>query len=162
MNKQTVWVDVDRCTGCGACVEVCPVGALALVDGRAQVDEETCSGCEACVDVCPEDAIQPVVQGELVPARERPVPQTFRPGFPIQQQRPLAETAGTAVAAAGAGLLVRAVGALARAVGRWLAERPAASSRSQQAQETSAGAMPTTSRGGRGGRRRSRHRRRGG
>jgi Fe-S-cluster-containing hydrogenase component 2 len=66
MERQTVWVDVARCTGCGACVNACPVGAIALIDGKARVDEETCTGCEACVDVCPEDAIQPVVRGELV------------------------------------------------------------------------------------------------
>ena len=68
MDEQTAWVDVTRCTGCGACVEVCPVGAVALVDGKARVDEELCTGCGACVDACPEGAIQPVVQGELVPA----------------------------------------------------------------------------------------------
>ena len=27
--------DEDRCTGCGACVPVCPAGALALAKGRA-------------------------------------------------------------------------------------------------------------------------------
>ena len=102
MKRQTVWVDVARCTGCGACVEVCPVGAIALVDGKAHVDEKTCAGCQACVNLCPEEAIQPVVQGELVVAPERPAPAVRQPG-------PLAETAG----------------ALARAVGRWLTQEPA-------------------------------------
>jgi ferredoxin-type protein NapF len=27
-------VDEDRCTGCGACVPVCPVGAVGLPEGR--------------------------------------------------------------------------------------------------------------------------------
>jgi Fe-S-cluster-containing hydrogenase component 2 len=95
MERQTVWVDVARCTGCGACVEVCPVGAMSLVDGKASVDEEACTGCEACVDACPEGAIQPVVQGELVPVPERPAPA-------VRQPSPLAETAGTVVVATGA------------------------------------------------------------
>ena len=38
MERQTVWVEVARCTGCGACVDACPVGAMALIDGKARVD----------------------------------------------------------------------------------------------------------------------------
>jgi len=150
MNTQKMWVDSDRCTGCGACVEVCPVGAIALVDGKARVDEEACTGCAACVDACPEDAIQPVVQGELVPipvgAR---LPRPYRPS-------PLAQTAGTAVVVTGAGLVVKAAGALARAVGRWLTRRPEAGAGSPVRGTSPAGGGR---RGGRGGRRR---RRRGG
>ena len=80
MGTQTMWVDSDRCTGCGECVEVCPTEAMAMVDGKARVDEETCIGCGDCADECPEDAIQPVVQGELVPAPQRPAPTVYRPG----------------------------------------------------------------------------------
>jgi Fe-S-cluster-containing hydrogenase component 2 len=56
INTQKVWVDSDSCTGCGACVEVCPVEAIALVDGKAHIDEETCIGCGACADECPQNA----------------------------------------------------------------------------------------------------------
>ena len=73
MDGPTVWVDVIRCTGCGACVEVCPVGAIALVDGKARVDEELCTGCGACVDACPESAI-PMASVDASVAR---VPQSF-------------------------------------------------------------------------------------
>ena len=57
MDKQTVWVDVARCTGCGTCVEMCPVEAIALVDGKARVDEGRCIGCGLCVTTCPNDAL---------------------------------------------------------------------------------------------------------
>ena len=150
MERQKVWVDVARCTGCGVCVDVCPVGAIALVDGKACVDEETCTGCEACMDACPEDAVQPVVQGELVPVPERPAPAVWQPS-------PLAETAGAAVVAAGVGLLAKAGRALAQAVGHWLMQPPARAG--SPAARTSSTAE---SRGAAGRGRQMRRRRRGG
>jgi Fe-S-cluster-containing hydrogenase component 2 len=150
MKRQTVWVDAARCTGCGACVEVCPVGAIALVGGKARVDEEACTGCEACVDACPEGAIQPVAQGELIPVPERPAPA-------VRQPSPLAETAGAVAVATGVGLLAQAGRALVRAVERWLARPPA------QAGLPATGVPPTARSQGTPGRgRRARHRRRGG
>jgi ferredoxin len=127
-RKQVVWIDAERCTGCGACLGVCPAGAIALVNGGARVVEETCTGCGACLDVCPEDAMHPVVQGELVQVEERPMLER-RPAAPpapaVERTRPLVETAGPAVAAVGVGVLMRAADALMRAIGGWLAERPA-------------------------------------
>ena len=152
MERQTVWVDVACCTGCGVCVDACPVGAMALIDGKARVDEETCTRCEACVDVCPEDAIQPVVRGELVPVPERLPPA-------VRQPSPLAETAGAVAVATGVGLLAQAGRALVRAVGRWLTRPPA------EAGSPAAKASPTAESGGaagRGGRGRRVRRRRGG
>ena len=48
----------DNCTGCGSCVEVCPVEAITLVDGIASVNEDDCSECGACEAECPNDAIK--------------------------------------------------------------------------------------------------------
>ena len=50
-------VDAEKCTGCGACVEVCPLEAITLEDGIAVVDEDTCTECGLCVDECPNEAI---------------------------------------------------------------------------------------------------------
>jgi len=59
-------VDVEKCTGTGACVKAClREEALSLVemevDGkkvrRAEVNPALCNGCGACVAVCPENAI---------------------------------------------------------------------------------------------------------
>jgi ferredoxin len=50
-------VDAETCTGCEACVESCPVEAIAMKDNIAVVDESTCSDCGACVDACPVEAI---------------------------------------------------------------------------------------------------------
>lgn len=50
-------VDRKKCTGCGACVEVCPVEAIKMVNDVAVIDENECTECGLCVDECPEDAI---------------------------------------------------------------------------------------------------------
>jgi Fe-S-cluster-containing hydrogenase component 2 len=55
MNFPTV--NKDECTGCGACTDVCPMEAIELVEGIAQIDNDNCSNCRACVDECPVEAI---------------------------------------------------------------------------------------------------------
>ena len=49
-------VDKETCVGCGACVAVCPVGAISLED-KAHIDADACIGCGACVNACPVGAI---------------------------------------------------------------------------------------------------------
>ncbi len=51
-----VKVDENKCTGCGICIDVCPVGAIT-VDDVAKIDSETCTGCCACINECPNNAI---------------------------------------------------------------------------------------------------------
>ena len=46
----------DECLSCGACVEVCPVGAISEGDIYV-IDTDTCIECGACVDICPTGAI---------------------------------------------------------------------------------------------------------
>jgi NAD-dependent dihydropyrimidine dehydrogenase PreA subunit len=49
---------VELCTGCGECVEACPVQALALEeDHAALVNADDCQYCGDCEDLCPEGAI---------------------------------------------------------------------------------------------------------
>ncbi len=49
----------DNCRGCVAhpCVEVCPKGATAIVNGRSVIDQEKCIKCGKCKAACPYDAI---------------------------------------------------------------------------------------------------------
>ena len=48
--------DLASCCGLGACVDACPFGVRALVDGQARL-VEPCFGCGVCVAACPEGAI---------------------------------------------------------------------------------------------------------
>ena len=50
-------VDSEKCTGCEACVDSCPVDAIEMKDDLAVIDADTCSDCGACVDACPVEAI---------------------------------------------------------------------------------------------------------
>lgn len=51
-----VKVDKEKCTGCRACVEVCPVNAIKIESEKAVIAEE-CVECSACVNECPNEAI---------------------------------------------------------------------------------------------------------
>lgn len=48
--------DLEKCTGCGNCVPVCPFGLLDMVDDKVQM-KEGCNLCGACVDACSYGAI---------------------------------------------------------------------------------------------------------
>ena len=49
-------IDLEKCTGCGMCVPVCPLGLLDIVDDKVQL-KEGCNLCGACQDACSYDAI---------------------------------------------------------------------------------------------------------
>ncbi|QEE16650.1 4Fe-4S binding protein [Promethearchaeum syntrophicum] len=55
-------IDVDACTGCGICVDKCPVDAMDLTENPerkniAQVNYDRCIGCGVCSRFCPSEAI---------------------------------------------------------------------------------------------------------
>lgn len=56
-SPEKAYVIADLCNGCQACVPVCPVKAISMVDGKARIDPFQCSGCGACIPVCPQEAI---------------------------------------------------------------------------------------------------------
>jgi NAD-dependent dihydropyrimidine dehydrogenase PreA subunit len=54
-----ILVDNDKCTGCGTCVDVCPVSVYEIRDEKAvPVKTYGCLLCRACEVQCPERAIQ--------------------------------------------------------------------------------------------------------
>lgn len=61
-----ILVAVERCKGCGLCIDVCQPGALALDQGFvnamghhpvALVDPAACTSCAKCARMCPDAAL---------------------------------------------------------------------------------------------------------
>ena len=51
-----VKIDRDKCTGCGACMDVCPVDAIKIEKAKAIISDK-CMDCGACMSQCPVGAI---------------------------------------------------------------------------------------------------------
>jgi MinD superfamily P-loop ATPase len=58
-------VDPDRCTACGACVNICQWQAPKQNGTTVSIDTDACEGCGACLHVCPAGAIatRPTLDG---------------------------------------------------------------------------------------------------
>ena len=59
-------IDVERCKGCGYCVEACPQKILRMAEEINSMgyhfvesfDPEKCKGCAFCAMMCPDTAIE--------------------------------------------------------------------------------------------------------
>ncbi len=57
MKKKAV-VNSSVCVACGACMKVCPRGAISIYRGcHAAVEETKCVGCGLCGKTCPAGCI---------------------------------------------------------------------------------------------------------
>lgn len=73
-----IYIDGEKCAGCGACEDACPVEAVRVSEGVARIDQDRCTECEACVEACPNEAILVVIEPaeeKAISPREQPAPE---------------------------------------------------------------------------------------
>lgn len=57
-KKQKPYVSKDKCTGCGTCVQICPMQVFAIEKNKSVVKKpDECIACKACEMQCPNEAI---------------------------------------------------------------------------------------------------------
>jgi thioredoxin reductase/ferredoxin len=79
-------INDDRCTGCDACVAVCPTNVLDLVSNKSRVLRfQDCIQCEACMFACPTEALVMFPEGGLPPPLKVPeIDEHFQTAIPGQ------------------------------------------------------------------------------
>lgn len=60
----------ERCTGCGACVDICPVNVIKMEGDFPLVDKEWCIGCGVCAVPCPASAVKLVRKSDAIPPKD--------------------------------------------------------------------------------------------
>jgi len=147
-----LYVDEKRCSGCGLCVDVCPVEAITLQDRVAAIDQNLCTECEACAAACPEGAILTVTEPALLPQLEREVAPYERQQATVPLAARLAPTVGAALFFMGREVVPRVASYLLDAWDRRMSSRSSIGGSEERA-------MPSTGKSKGGGRRsRKRHR----
>jgi ferredoxin len=56
-----VLINPGKCVACGNCVPVCPMGAIYLEDGLAQVNQDECVECSTCYRFLPSEGLPPAL-----------------------------------------------------------------------------------------------------
>ena len=64
-----VKVVIEKCTGCGSCLAVCPFGVIEIIDDKAVIGGG-CTMCGACVEACDFEAMIMEEEKEAAPASE--------------------------------------------------------------------------------------------
>lgn len=64
-------INPEKCNGCGICVDDCPMEAIELINGIAQINQTRCRECEACLSVCPMGAISTTASYRPISKPER-------------------------------------------------------------------------------------------
>ena len=72
MIRRIIQIDREKCNGCGACAEACHEGAIAMVDGKAELmRDDYCDGLGDCLPASPR-ARSPLWSAKRRPMTSRP------------------------------------------------------------------------------------------
>jgi Fe-S-cluster-containing hydrogenase component 2 len=77
-SRFVVHYDAESCTGCEACVEICPIRVISTNDSKVTIDSERCIGCGWCVLNCPSGSISMVLRDDL--------PKVYRNGAVLRRR----------------------------------------------------------------------------
>lgn len=55
--QHLIAVDIEKCSGCGICAQVCPSGSMRVENGKAAHLPSRCQTCLACIHACPQKSI---------------------------------------------------------------------------------------------------------
>lgn len=58
MSIEMPWIDETKCIGCGLCITKCPVNAISIKEGKAEINMDECIRCGKCHDICPQGAVR--------------------------------------------------------------------------------------------------------
>ena len=84
-KRRVIWIDQEKCDGCGMCVPSCAEGAIQIVDGKAQLLEDRfCDGLGACLGECPQGAL--TIETRDADEFEGPAPGAPHPDAPAPAQ----------------------------------------------------------------------------
>lgn len=79
MQREIIFIDEEKCDGCGLCIPNCHEGALQVIDGKARlISDLFCDGLGACIGHCPQGAIT-MEKREAEPYNERKVMEQILP-----------------------------------------------------------------------------------
>jgi len=76
-----IFIDEDRCTACGLCLDACAQGAISLGEGGAAIEQHLCTGCAACLAACPQAAIYEVEAAPVAAVSRAAEPGQQTPGL---------------------------------------------------------------------------------
>ena len=54
--KPEIFLNIEKCTGCGRCVPICPEAAVSIHNERSTTNRKRCTGCGVCAQACPSEA----------------------------------------------------------------------------------------------------------
>jgi iron only hydrogenase large subunit-like protein/nitrogen-specific signal transduction histidine kinase len=86
-RRQLVYTLKDRCRVCYTCLRECPVKAIKIINGQAEVINDRCIGCGNCVKVCSQGAkvyLNSIEEVKALIASDQRIAACIAPSFPAE------------------------------------------------------------------------------